>query len=169
MLIWDKYYLDKNEKHFHPHLCVIHSFRLSLECFDADRRSLEGKKLNENSHRSPSFYTHTMSFKDFFRDFWWISNILDFFQGFLMNGILSHHHSTNTRFPMISNDFQRSSWIFRDVRYTYIYKEWDTMHVRYMYETPTNTDQHKRFSGIFKDWMIHYNDPHCFFSRDFWW
>ena len=68
-------YLDKNEKHFHPHLFVIHSFRLSLECFDADRRSLEGKKLNENSHRSPSFYTHTMSFKDFFRDFWWISNI----------------------------------------------------------------------------------------------
>ena len=42
------------------------------------------------------------------------------------------------------------------------------MHVRYMYETPTNTDQHKRFSGIFKDWMIHYNDPHRFFSfRDF--
>ena len=36
------------------------------------------------------------------------------------------------------------------------------MHVRYM--TPTNTDEHKRFSGIFKDWMIHYNDPHCFFS-----
>ena len=113
--------IDKNEKHFHPHLCVIHSFRLSLECFDADRRSLEGKKLNENSHRSPSFYTHTMSFKDFFRDFWWISNIPSdshwFFQGFLMNGVLSHHHSTNTRFPMISNDFQRSSWIFRDVRY----------------------------------------------------
>ena len=41
------------------------------------------------------------------------------------------------------------------------------MHVRYMYETPTNTDQQKRFSGIFKDWMIHYNDPHCFFSGIF--
>ena len=70
--------INKNEKHIHPHLCVIHSFRLSLECFDADRRSLEGKKLNENSHRSPSFYTHTMSFKDFFL------GISDEFQTFLM-------------------------------------------------------------------------------------
>ena len=47
----------------------IHSLGLSLECFDADRRSLERKKLNENSHRSPSFYCtsrFSMTFNNFY-------------------------------------------------------------------------------------------------------